>query len=53
MQTHSQVRAYVSTSRDVENSDTIVTDTLSVKGHLALTLFDWGFTPFFIYVFVC
>ena len=41
-------RAYASTSKDTGNPDAAVTGTLSVFGHLALTLFDSGSTHSFI-----
>ena len=50
VQTYSQARAYVSTSRDVGRSDTIVTGTLLVLGYYAFTIFDSGLTHSFISV---
>lgn len=46
-------RAYVSTSKDTENPNAVVTGTLSVLGHLALTLFDSGSTHSFISTVFC
>ena len=42
------VRAYASTSKDTENPYAAMTGTLSILGHLALTLFDSGSTHSFI-----
>ena len=46
-------RAYVSTSKDIENPNAGVTGTLSVLGHLALTLFDSGSMHSFISTVFC
>ena len=48
VQTCSQAKANASTSRDAGTSNTVVTGTLSILEHYALTLFDSGSTHSFI-----
>ena len=48
MQTRAQTRAYATTSKEAGTSDTMVTGTLSILGHFALTLFDSGSTHSFV-----
>lgn len=48
IKTRSQTRAYASTSKDTGTFDTMVIGTLSILGHYALTLFDFGSMHSFI-----
>ena len=45
-----QARAYASTRKDIERSDTVVTGTLSILGHFTFTLFDSGSMHSFIFM---
>ena len=48
IQTRPETRAYAMTSKEARTSGTVVTGTLSVLGHFALTLFDSGSTQSFV-----
>ena len=48
IQTRPQTRAYATTSKEVGTSGTVVTSTLSILEHFALTLFDSGSTHSFV-----
>ena len=48
MQTRAQTRTYATTSTEAGTSSTVVTGTLSILGHFALTLFNSSSTHSFV-----